>query len=99
MNSDFLKGVETRVKTIRDVDPTNPLPVPVDLATASGSGLDPQLSLAGAYYQVPRIARLRNIPEEKVKNIIVKNTQGRFLGILGEPAVNVLKVNLDLDTS
>jgi len=65
--------------------------------TASGSGLDPQISLAGAYYQVSRIARVRGISEEAVKKMIDKNTQGRFFGLLGESSVNVLKVNLELD--
>ena len=97
MNADYLKGVEARVKFLRDADPANTAPVPVDLATASGSGLDPHISPAGADYQVSRIARLRDVSEEQVKSIIAKNTQGRFLGILGEPAVHVLKVNLDLD--
>jgi len=98
MNDSFLQGVKARVQVIHDADPSNGAPVPVDLVTASGSGLDPHISPAGAYYQAARIARVRGIPEEKVKNILVKNTQGRFLGLLGEPAVNVLKVNLDLDS-
>ncbi len=97
MHPDYLKAVEERVKVLKDADPMNQALVPVDLVTASGSGLDPQISMAGAYYQVPRIARIRGIAEDEVKKIISKNTQGRFLGILGEPAVNVLKVNLELD--
>ncbi len=97
MHADYLKAVGDRVKTLKDADPTNRSLVPVDLVTASGSGLDPQISLAGAYYQVSRIARVRGISEDEIKKIIQKNTQGRFLGLLGEPAVNVLKVNLDLD--
>lgn len=97
MHPDYLKAVTDRVKALKDADPTNQAPVPVDLVTASGSGLDPHISLAGAYYQVPRIARVRGISEEQVKRIIEKNTQGRFLGLLGEPTVHVLKVNLDLE--
>ncbi len=97
MHPDYLKAVEDRVKVIKDADPTNQALVPVDLVTASGSGLDPHVSPAGAYYQVSRIARVRGIPETEVKTIIHRNTEGRFLGLLGEPAVNVLKVNLDLD--
>jgi K+-transporting ATPase ATPase C chain len=97
MHADYLKAVGDRAKALKDADPSHQAHVPVDLVTASGSGLDPQISLAGAYYQVSRIARIRGISEDKIKKIIEKNTQGRFLGLLGEPAVNVLKVNLDLD--
>ena len=97
MHADYLKAVGDRAKALKDADPSHQAHVPVDLVTASGSGLDPQISLAGAYYQVSRIARIRGISEDQIKNIIKKNTQGRFLGLLGEPAVNVLKVNLDLD--
>ena len=97
MNADYLKAIGDRVKTLKDADPSHQAHVPVDLVTASGSGLDPQISLAGAYYQVSRIARIRGISEDQIKKIIKKNTQDRFLGLLGEPAVNVLKVNLDLD--
>jgi K+-transporting ATPase ATPase C chain len=97
LHPDYLKAVGDRAKALKDSDPSHQAHVPVDLVTASGSGLDPQISLAGAYYQVPRIARTRRISEDQIKTIIKKNTQGRFLGLLGEPAVNVLKVNLVLD--
>ncbi len=97
MNADYLKAVGERVKILKEADPSNQALVPVDLVTASGSGLDPQISLAGAYYQVSRIARIRKISEDPIKKIIKKNTQKRFLGLLGESSVNVLKVNLDLD--
>ncbi len=97
MNADFLKGIDTRIKTIKDADPSNTAPIPVDLVTASGSGLDPHISLAAAYYQIPRIGRVRSLSEDKIKEIISRNTQDRFMGILGEPTVNVLKTNLDLD--
>ena len=97
MHADYLKTVGDRAKELKDADPSHQARVPVDLVTASGSGLDPQISLAGAYYQVSRIAKARGMSEDKIKKIIAKNTQGRFLGLLGEPAVNVLKVNLDLD--
>ena len=72
-------------------------PVPVDLVTSSASGLDPHISLAAAYYQIPRVSRLRNLSQDTVKEIIHQHTKGRFLGIVGEPVVNVLEVNLALD--
>lgn len=97
MNSALLDAVKARIQALKDADPENKSPVPVDLVTASGSGLDPHISPAGAYYQAARIARARGLHEDQVKAIIKENTQGRFLGLLGEPAVNVLKVNFALD--
>lgn len=97
LHADFLAAVEVRVQALKAADPQNAAPVPVDLVTASGSGLDPHISLAGARYQAPRIARLRGIPVGNVQEIIRRNTQGRLLGIIGEPVVNVLKANLALD--
>jgi K+-transporting ATPase ATPase C chain len=97
MNPDYLKTVQARVKYLREAGPDNKAAVPVDLVTASGSGLDPHISLAAAYYQVPRIAKARGIQEVIVKQAIRRNTQRRLLGLMGEPVVNVLKVNLELD--
>jgi potassium-transporting ATPase KdpC subunit len=89
--------IEERVKLLQDADPDNKNLVPVDLVTASASGLDPHISIAAAMYQVPRVARLRGIPREKVAEIVRENTQVRLLGIIGEPVVNVLQLNMALD--
>jgi len=97
-NSALIETVKRRIEALRSADPGNKMPIPVDLVTASGSGLDPQISLAGSYYQVPRIAKRRGISEDVVKEIVRRNSRGRFLGFMGEPIVNVLDVNLDLDS-
>ncbi len=89
--------VEGRVNALKEVDPENKNPVPVDLVTSSASGLDPHISPAAAYYQVPRVARVRNLPENMVKEIILRHTKGRLFGFVGEPVVNVLEVNLAMD--
>ncbi len=96
-NPDLLKQAEARLKALHDADPTNTQPVPVDLVTASASGLDPDISIAAAQYQAPRIGRVRGIPLNNVIALIDQHTQGRMLGFLGEPRVNVLELNLALD--
>jgi len=96
-NPALLEAVQARIDALRAVDPDNEEPIPVDLVTASGSGLDPHISIAAAQYQVPRVARYRDLSEDEVSALVDRFTEGRQFGILGEPRVNVLKLNLALD--
>lgn len=92
-----LDAVKNRIDALKAADPGNTLPIPIDLATASASGLDPEISLAAAYYQASRIARARGMTTSEVRSIINQYGQARYLDFLGEPRVNVLVLNLALD--
>jgi K+-transporting ATPase ATPase C chain len=97
MNPDLVKAAQTRINALKAADPTNALAIPVDLVTASGSGLDPQISVAAALYQVHRVARVRSFSEEAVSLLVKRYTTGRQFGFLGTPRVNVLLLNRALD--
>src|SRR5574337_678389 len=96
-NPDLMKVVQARIDALHAADPGNPAKIPVDLVTASGSGLDPHISLAAAEYQVHRVAHVRGLSESAVRGLIPQYTQGRWIGLFGEPVVNVLELNLALD--
>jgi len=97
-NPALISSVQARVAALKAADPDSAgEPVPMDLVTASGSGLDPHISPAGAEYQAARVAKARNLPLSQVESLIAQNTQGRCMGFIGEAGVNVLELNLALD--
>jgi potassium-transporting ATPase KdpC subunit len=98
LNPALADAIKVRLATLKAADPANTLPVPVDLVTASASGLDPEISIAAAIYQATRVARARGLEPAEVQALINEHATGRLLGLLGEPLVNVLELNMALDT-
>lgn len=97
LSTSLQQATQDRITALRQADPGNSAAIPVDLATASASGLDPHISLAAAEYQLARVARARGIPAEQLRQLVQQHSEGRTLGLFGEPHVNVLELNLALD--
>jgi K+-transporting ATPase ATPase C chain len=97
LNPELRQAIQTRIDALKAVDPDNNQPIPVDLVTFSASGLDPHISIAAADYQVSRLARYRGLSEEQIYALVNRFTEERQFGILGEPRVNVLELNMALD--
>jgi K+-transporting ATPase ATPase C chain len=97
LNPALTDGIKAHIQALRAADPGNSMPIPVDLVTASASGLDPEESVAAALYQAPRVARARGLELQAVRSLISERMQDRWLGVFGEPRVNVLALNLALD--
>jgi K+-transporting ATPase ATPase C chain len=99
LNPALADAVKGRIEALKAADPGNTAPVPIDLVTASASGLDPHISVAAATFQAARVAKARSLPLPQVQQLIAKHTEGRLFGFLGEPRVNVLQLNLSLDAA
>lgn len=97
LNPALTDAIKARIDAFKAADPTNTLSIPVDLVTASGSGLDPDISIAAVRYQAARVAHARGLTPQQMESLLAKHAQGRFLGLIGEPRINVLELNLALD--